>query len=167
MNLGEPNDDWSLYGILQNLKFKVKGIAKVAEVEEPQVEAVPVVPEAGTGKSAMDIEVEDDQSESSQAQQFEPVNPMGPMAASPGVHSNGRSPGVTSEKSDRGQTQEVELAQVHEEVASLGKRDLENIDELDPTALGEIDNAAVAIDPTQLQERTDVAEEELEKNSNN
>ena len=167
MNLGEPNDDWSLYGILQNLKFNVKGIAKVAEVEEPQVESVPVVPDAATGKSAMDIEVEDDQSESSQAQQFEPVNPMGPTATSPEVQSNGRSPGVTSEKSDRGQTQEEELAKAQVEVASLGKRDLENIDELDPTALGEIDNATVAIDPTQLQEPTNVAEEELEKKSNN
>lgn len=74
---------------------------------------------------------------------------------------------MTSEKSDRGQTQEEELAKAQVEVASLGKRDLENIDELDPTALGEIDNAVVAIDPTQLQEPTNVAAEELEKKSNN
>lgn len=165
MDLGEPNDDWSLYGIFQNLKFKVRGIPKVVEVEKPLSEPIPAVEEVAPQKSAMDIELEDDQSESSQPQQFEPVNPIGAFAGSPKPNSGGRSPGVNSSKSRHEEAQEGEVAKQDEEVATLGKRNLEVIDELDPTALEQSDPTPAEIDPTQLEGRATTEGEEIEKQS--
>lgn len=165
MDLGEPNDDWSLYGIFQNLKFKLRGVPKVVEVEKPLPEPIPAAEEVPPQKSTMDIELEDDQSESSQPQQFEPVNPIGALAGSPKPNSGGRSPGVNSSKSHLEVAQEGEVAKEDEEIATLGKRNLEVIDELDPTALEQSDPTPAEMDPTQLEVRATTEAEQLEKQS--
>jgi hypothetical protein len=144
MDLGEPNDDWSLYGITQNLKFKVKGIAKVVPVPELATNPPVVSSEPVNVKSEIEPEVEDEQSESSQPIVLEAAEPLGNIESSPQIQSGGRSPRPKSQKSPEPKADNDDsFMPPMDDEAALGKRDIKAIAEIDPTDLAKKDEESV------------------------